>query len=101
MRLTMARYTDPSYPLYTLPTYPTAPTTPTTQVAAQMYAVALEPNVLTVRYVSLKKFLGFMTKLYTHNGYASASVRKHRYVHVCSVQCAVAHMSSCTTVMRL
>ena len=50
------------------------------QVAAQMHAVALEPNALTVRYVSLKKFLGFMTKLYAHNGYASAAVRKHRYV---------------------
>jgi len=48
------------------------------QVAAQMYAVALEPNVLTVRYVSLKKFLGFMTKLYAHNGYAAAAVRKQR-----------------------
>ena len=62
------------------------------QVAAQMYALALEPNALTVRYVALKKFLGFMTKLYAHNGYTSAAVRKERLYFERSMRTSLAEL---------
>ena len=47
--------------------------------AATMFEEAMLSKVAyTVQYVSLKRFLNFVTKLYQHNAYDSASNMKQR-----------------------
>ena len=49
------------------------------QLCTQLYADSLESHgTISVRYVSIKRFLLLVTKLYTHHGFASAAVRKQR-----------------------
>eukprot|EP00605_Chrysophyceae_sp_TOSAG23-4_P000326 GSChrysophyteH1.ASY1.ANO1.371.1 assembled CDS len=60
------------------------------QIGAQMYADSVKSGRMatSVRYVSLKRFLLFMTKLHAHNGFSSVSIRKQRlFLERCMRNC--------------